>query len=83
MTAVLSRPATGVRFEGPDGDGIGRLVLDRPDDAINALNPELVESLSHIIAERRAALAASAADMTVEEESEGLISSIRRFFGLG
>ena len=46
-------------------------------------NPELVESLSHIIAERRAALAASAADRSVEEESQGLISSIRRFFGLG
>jgi small-conductance mechanosensitive channel/CRP-like cAMP-binding protein len=46
-------------------------------------NPELVESLSHIIAERRAALAASAANRSVEEESEGLISSIRRFFGLG
>ena len=46
-------------------------------------NPELVESLSHIIAERRAALAASAADRSVEEESQGLMSSIRRFFGLG
>jgi small-conductance mechanosensitive channel/CRP-like cAMP-binding protein len=46
-------------------------------------NPELVESLSHIIAERRAALAATAATRTVEEESEGLISSIRRFFHLG
>jgi small-conductance mechanosensitive channel/CRP-like cAMP-binding protein len=46
-------------------------------------NPELVESLSHVIAERRAALAASAANRSVEEESEGLISSIRRFFGLG
>ena len=46
-------------------------------------NPELVESLSRVIAERRAALAATAATRTVEEESEGLISSIRRFFGLG
>jgi small-conductance mechanosensitive channel/CRP-like cAMP-binding protein len=46
-------------------------------------NPELVESLSHIIAERRAALAASAANRSVAEESAGLISSIRRFFGLG
>src|ERR1041384_93426 len=46
-------------------------------------NPELVESLSHIIAERRAALAATAATRTVEEESQGLISSIRRFFHLG
>ncbi len=45
-------------------------------------NPELVESLSHVIAERRAALDATAADKTVEETSAGLISSIRRFFGL-
>src|SRR2546428_3716660 len=44
-------------------------------------NPELVESLSHVIAERRAALDASAEAKTVAEESEGLISSIRRFFG--
>jgi small-conductance mechanosensitive channel/CRP-like cAMP-binding protein len=45
-------------------------------------NPELVESLSHIIAERRAANAAIAATRTVEEESSGLISAIRRFFKL-
>jgi small-conductance mechanosensitive channel/CRP-like cAMP-binding protein len=45
-------------------------------------NPELVESLSHIIAERRTALDATAADKTVAEESEGLMASIRRFFGL-
>ncbi len=46
-------------------------------------NPELVESLSHIIAERRAALDATAAAKSVAEESEGIMSSIRRFFGLG
>jgi small-conductance mechanosensitive channel/CRP-like cAMP-binding protein len=46
-------------------------------------NPDLVESLSHIITERRQALAASedlgAADMG---ESAGLLSAIKRFFGL-
>ncbi|MGI8835435.1 MAG: cyclic nucleotide-binding domain-containing protein [Pyrinomonadaceae bacterium] len=46
-------------------------------------NPDLVESLSHIIAERRQALAASedpgAAD---RDESAGLLSTIKRFFGL-
>ncbi|HXL80780.1 MAG TPA: mechanosensitive ion channel family protein [Pyrinomonadaceae bacterium] len=46
-------------------------------------NPDLVESLSHIITERRQALAASedpgAADM---DESAGLLSAIKRFFGL-
>jgi small-conductance mechanosensitive channel/CRP-like cAMP-binding protein len=46
-------------------------------------NPDLVESLSHIITERRLALAASedqrAADI---DESAGLLSAIKRFFGL-
>jgi len=46
-------------------------------------NPDLVESLSHIIAERRQALAASE-DLSVgdKDQSAGLLSSIRRFFGL-
>ena len=46
-------------------------------------NPDLVESLSHIIAERRQGLAASedfsAAD---EDRSAGILKSIKRFFGL-
>lgn len=46
-------------------------------------NPDLVESLSHIIAERRQALAASQDLATPDrDESEGLLSSIKRFFGL-
>ena len=46
-------------------------------------NPDLVESLSHIIAERRQALTASQ-DLSTndKDESEGLLSSIKRFFGL-
>jgi small-conductance mechanosensitive channel/CRP-like cAMP-binding protein len=46
-------------------------------------NPDLVESLSHIIAERRQALAAST-DLTAgdEDESAGILSAIKRFFGL-
>jgi hypothetical protein len=46
-------------------------------------NPDLVESLSHIIAERRQALAASA-DLTAgdEDQSAGILSAIKRFFGL-
>jgi small-conductance mechanosensitive channel/CRP-like cAMP-binding protein len=46
-------------------------------------NPDLVESLSHIIAERRQALAASE-DLSGgdKDESAGLLSSIKRFFGL-
>ncbi len=46
-------------------------------------NPDLVESLSHIIAERRKGLAAQAnRPHSDEDESDGLISAIKRFFGL-
>jgi small-conductance mechanosensitive channel/CRP-like cAMP-binding protein len=46
-------------------------------------NPDLVESLSHIIAERRQGLAASE-DLTVtdNDRSAGLLTSIKRFFGI-
>jgi small-conductance mechanosensitive channel/CRP-like cAMP-binding protein len=46
-------------------------------------NPDLVESLSHIIAERRQGLAASE-DITASdnERSAGLLTSIKRFFGI-
>ncbi len=48
-----------------------------------AANPDLVESLSHIIAERLQALAASEdLGATDRDESAGLLSSIKRFFGL-
>jgi small-conductance mechanosensitive channel len=46
-------------------------------------NPDLVESLSHIIAERRQALAAGGEDSaTHRDQSAGLLSAIKRFFGL-
>lgn len=46
-------------------------------------NPDLVESLTHTIAERRAQLNATSADVkSVEEESEGLLSAVKRFFGI-
>jgi small-conductance mechanosensitive channel/CRP-like cAMP-binding protein len=46
-------------------------------------NPDLVESLSYIIAERRQGLAASEDHSTAEEdESAGLLRSIKRFFGM-
>ncbi|HEX8178016.1 MAG TPA: mechanosensitive ion channel family protein [Pyrinomonadaceae bacterium] len=72
------RTASVVAVEETEVVEIGHLAMKH----LLETNPELVESLSHIIAERRAALAATAADRTVAEESEGLISSIRRFFGL-
>ncbi|MBD0371523.1 MAG: mechanosensitive ion channel [Pyrinomonadaceae bacterium] len=46
-------------------------------------NPDLVEALSHIIAERRIGLTAKQEDAERHaEESAGLISSIKRFFGM-
>ncbi|MDQ2977184.1 MAG: mechanosensitive ion channel family protein [Acidobacteriota bacterium] len=46
-------------------------------------NPDLVESLSHIIAERRQGLAASENfSNTDDDESAGMLSVIKRFFGL-
>ncbi|PYS46259.1 MAG: hypothetical protein DMF68_19665 [Acidobacteria bacterium] len=45
-------------------------------------NPDLVDSLSHIIAERRLGLTAKTENAAEsEEESEGIISAIKRFFG--
>jgi 3-hydroxyacyl-CoA dehydrogenase/enoyl-CoA hydratase/3-hydroxybutyryl-CoA epimerase len=38
-----------VRFEAPDEDGIGRIVIDRPDDSVNAVNPSLVEELAQAV----------------------------------
>lgn len=46
-------------------------------------NPDLVESLSHIITERRQGLTASQAVSDGDEsESAGILASIKRFFGL-
>jgi small-conductance mechanosensitive channel/CRP-like cAMP-binding protein len=61
-------------------------VLEIGHDAIKHLfdsNPDLVESLSHTINERRAGLAANSSAPAGEEETpEGMISKIRRFFRL-
>ena len=61
-------------------------VLEIGHDAMKRLfdtNPDLVEALSHIIAERRQALADHAESRPSEiDESEGLIASIKRFFRL-
>jgi small-conductance mechanosensitive channel/CRP-like cAMP-binding protein len=45
-------------------------------------NPDLVESLSFIMAERRQGLAAQADATAPTDESEGILSAIKRFFGL-
>ncbi len=48
-------------------------------------NPDLAESISWTIAERRAGLQATSQQVSesTEAESAGLLSSIKRFFGLG
>jgi small-conductance mechanosensitive channel/CRP-like cAMP-binding protein len=61
-------------------------VIEIGHDAMRGLfqtNPDLVEALSHTINERRAGLAASAAAHDGEEDTPaGLLSKIKRFFGL-
>jgi small-conductance mechanosensitive channel/CRP-like cAMP-binding protein len=61
-------------------------VLEIGHDAMKKVfdtNPDLVESLSFIIAERRKGLVAQAATRdAMEDESAGLLSSIKRFFGI-
>lgn len=61
-------------------------VLEIGHDAMKQVfdaNPDLVESLSYIIAERRQGLAASEDPLSIDpSESAGVLSSIKRFFGL-
>ncbi|HEY0545782.1 MAG TPA: mechanosensitive ion channel family protein [Pyrinomonadaceae bacterium] len=46
-------------------------------------NPDLVESLSHTIAERRAELKARSEDVKPDaDEEEGLLAAVKRFFGI-
>ncbi len=46
-------------------------------------NPDLVESLSYIIAERRQGLAARVETSSPQtNESEGILAAVRRFFGI-
>jgi len=45
-------------------------------------NPDLVESLSFIMAERRQGLAAQTDPSSAPTESAGILSAIKRFFGL-
>jgi small-conductance mechanosensitive channel/CRP-like cAMP-binding protein len=73
------RTANVIALEETEVLEIGHAAMKRVFDT----NPDLVESLSHIIAERRQALAASE-DLSGREkdQSAGLLSSIKRFFGL-
>jgi small-conductance mechanosensitive channel/CRP-like cAMP-binding protein len=60
-------------------------VLEIGHDALKQLfdaNPDLAESLSHTVAERRAGLDASASSVRVEEEERSIFDSVIKFFGL-
>ncbi|HEX8457539.1 MAG TPA: mechanosensitive ion channel family protein [Pyrinomonadaceae bacterium] len=60
-------------------------VLEIGHDAMKSVfdsNPHLAETLGQTIAQRRAGLAASAEPSEVAKVSAGVISSIKRFFGL-
>ena len=46
--------AAGARYE-PGQGGIGRIVVDRPTDTVNAIDPALLVALSKAVAEARAA----------------------------
>jgi small-conductance mechanosensitive channel/CRP-like cAMP-binding protein len=73
------RTASVVAIEETEVLEIGHAAMKRVFDN----NPDLVESLSHIIAERRQALAASEELLgSKEAHSAGLLSSIKRFFGM-
>jgi len=54
-----SRTAAAVRasvtFTGPDAEGVGRIVIDRPDDRVNAIDVRMVTDLAAAIAQARAA----------------------------
>jgi small-conductance mechanosensitive channel/CRP-like cAMP-binding protein len=72
------RTASVVAIEETEVLEIGHQAIRRLFDA----NPDLVESLSLTIAERRAALKARKTAQSVQEESAGLLESIKRFFRL-
>jgi small-conductance mechanosensitive channel len=60
-------------------------VLEIGHDAMKHIfdtNPDLVQSLGETIAHRRAGLADAARSEDVKDVSEGIVSSIKRFFGL-
>jgi 3-hydroxyacyl-CoA dehydrogenase/enoyl-CoA hydratase/3-hydroxybutyryl-CoA epimerase len=57
-TGVQSLLLTGgtatVHFETPGPDGVGRIILDRSDDAVNAINPRVVADLRQALRAARA-----------------------------
>ena len=73
------RTANIVAIEETEVLEIGHAAMKRVFDT----NPDLVESLSYIIAERRQGLVASQDPSSIDpDESAGLLKSIKRFFGM-
>ena len=73
------RTANVVALEETEVLEIGHAAMKRVFDT----NPDLVESLSHIMADRRQGLERQAGDETdIRAESAGLLTAIRRFFGM-
>ena len=57
LTSVVDSaqvPSSGARYE-QDDDGIGRIVIDRPNDSANAMDPALLVALAQAVAEARRA----------------------------
>lgn len=58
MTAtvdIASIAPAGARFEQPGTDGVARIVIDRPTDTVNAIDPPLIVALREAVAAARAA----------------------------
>ena len=73
------RTANVVALEETEVLEIGHAAMKRVFDT----NPDLVESLSFIISERRQGLATQADSISAtDENSAGILSAIRRFFGI-
>jgi small-conductance mechanosensitive channel len=73
------RTANVVALEETEVLEIGHLAMKQVFDT----NPDLVESLSHIMAERRLGLETQEANRTTRaEQSAGLLTAIKRFFGM-
>jgi len=62
--AVTARPS--VTFVPADASGVARIVIDRPDDAVNAIDPKLIEELGAAVARAREAGRAGIKGLVVE-----------------
>ena len=54
-SAVPAAVRPSAAFVPADASGVARIVIDRPDDAVNAIDPKMIEDLAAAIAQARAA----------------------------